>query len=70
MACAAGDWPVDGVPAAVAAWLDDGAFSRWVLGELPRLDQLAAAACEVVPPSVARRVRAVLSTWELPIDSS
>ncbi|MEY2453049.1 MAG: hypothetical protein QOD92_2623 [Acidimicrobiaceae bacterium] len=70
MACAAGDWPVDGVPAAVAAWLDDGAFSRWVLGELPRLDQLAAAACEVVPPSVARRVRAVLSTWELPIDST
>jgi hypothetical protein len=70
MACAAGDWPVDGVPAAVAEWLDDGAFSRWVLGELPQLDQLAAAVFEVVPPSIARRVRAALQAWELPFGSS
>ena len=70
LACAAGDWPVDGVPADVAEWLDDGAFSRWVLGELPRLDQLAGAVCEVVPPSVARRVRAVLHAWQLPLESS
>jgi hypothetical protein len=70
LACAAGDWPVEGVPAYVAAWLDDGAFSRWVLGELPSVAQLAAAVCEIVPPSVARRVRAVLQTWQLPLDSS
>jgi hypothetical protein len=65
MECAAGDWPVDGVPAHVAEWLDDGAFSRWVLGELPDLEQLTAAACEVVPPSVRRRLRATLRSWEL-----
>jgi hypothetical protein len=70
VACAAGDWPVEGVPADVAEWLDDGAFSRWVLGELPSLEQLAAAACDVVPPSVARRLRAVLTTWELPLGAS
>jgi hypothetical protein len=65
VACAAGEWPVDGVPAAVAEWLDDGAFSRWVLGEFPPLDQLVVAACEVVPPSVRRRLRAALRSWSL-----
>jgi hypothetical protein len=65
MACAAGEWPVEGVPAEVAEWLDDGAFSRWVLGEFPPLDQLVAAACEVVPPSVRRRLRAALRAWQL-----
>lgn len=65
LACAAGEWPVDSVPSEVAHWLDDGAFSRWVLGEFPPLDQLAAAACEVVPPSVRRRLRATLRSWQL-----
>ena len=65
LACAAGEWPVESVPSDVAAWLDDGAFSRWVLGEFPPLDQLAAAACEVVPPSVRRRLRATLRSWHL-----
>jgi len=65
LACAAGEWPVDGVPAEVAEWLDDGAFSRWVLGEYPPLDQLLAAACEVVPPSVRRRLRAAVRSWSL-----
>ncbi|MEY2421613.1 MAG: hypothetical protein QOI95_1680 [Acidimicrobiaceae bacterium] len=60
LACAAGEWPVDGVTPEVAEWLDDGAFSRWVLGAFPPLEQLAAAALEVVPPSVARRLRAAL----------
>lgn len=70
MACAAGEWPVDGVPADVAEWLDDGAFSRWVLGAFPGLDQLAAAACEVLPPSIGRRVRAALRAWQLPVGAS
>jgi hypothetical protein len=65
LACAAGEWPVDGVPADVAEWLDDGAFSRWVLGTFPALDQLAGAACEVVPTSVRRRLRAALRSWQL-----
>jgi hypothetical protein len=64
-ACAAGEWPVDDVPPDVAAWLDDGAFSRWVLGSSPPLDQLAAAVRDVVPPSVMRRIRAALQAWQL-----
>jgi hypothetical protein len=64
-ACAKGEWPVDDVPADVAAWLDDGAFSRWVLGGFPPIDQLARAVSATLPPSVARRVRAVLRGWEL-----
>src|SRR4051794_2705590 len=43
--CVAGRWPVDGVSPEVARWLDDGAFSRWVMGTLPPLDQLTVAAC-------------------------
>jgi hypothetical protein len=65
IACAAGEWPVEGVPAEVAEWLDDGAFSRWVLGAFPPLDQLTAVASEVVPPSVRRRLRATLRSWLL-----
>ena len=65
LACAAGEWPVDGVPAEVAEWLDEGAFSRWVLGAFPALDQLVGAASEVVPPSVRRRLRATLRSWQL-----
>jgi hypothetical protein len=70
MACAAAEWPVDGVPPEVAEWLDDGAFSRWVLGAFPPVDQLASAVVEVVPPSVARRLRAALRAWQLPVGAS
>ncbi|MEY2449782.1 MAG: hypothetical protein QOH79_3258 [Acidimicrobiaceae bacterium] len=70
LACAAGEWPVEGVPAEVAGWLDDGAFSRWVLGAFPPLEQVAAAALEVVPPPVARRLRAALQSWQLPYGPS
>ena len=64
--CAAGEWPVDDVTPAVADWLDDGAFSRWVLGGFPPIEQLAQAACAAVPPSVARRLRGALRGWQLP----
>jgi hypothetical protein len=65
LACAAGEWAVDDVPADVAGWLDDGAFSRWVLGAYPSLDQLLAAACEVVQPSIRRRLRGAVHSWSL-----
>lgn len=65
LACASGEWPVDDVPADVAEWLDDGAFSRWVLGSYPPLDQLVPAVCAVVSPSVRRRVRGALRSWAL-----
>ena len=67
-ACAAGDWPVDDITPAVAGWLDDGAFSRWVLGGFPPLPALTQAVTATTPPSVARRVRAALRGWHLPFE--
>lgn len=64
-ACAAGDWPVDDVRPDVAAWLDDGAFSRWVLGGFAPVEHLADAVCAEVAPSVARRVRGALQAWRV-----
>ena len=64
-ACSAGEWPVADIPADVAAWLDDGSFSRWVLGGYPPLAHLADAAADLLPPSLRRRLRAVLRTWGL-----
>ena len=64
-ACAAGEWPVDDIAPHVAAWLDDGSFSRWVLGGYPPLSQLADAACDLVPPSLRRRLRGALRSWGL-----
>jgi hypothetical protein len=68
-ACAAGDWPVDDIPPAVAAWLDDGAFSRWLLGSFPPFDQFAGAVADALPPSLRTRFRAVLREWQLPMPS-
>jgi hypothetical protein len=65
VACAAGDWPVDDLPSSVAAWLDDGSFSRWVLGGFPAIAELSGAAAAVLRPSDARRVRAALRAWGL-----
>jgi len=64
-ACSAGSFTFDGVPAGVARWLDDGAFSRWVMGSYPPLDQLVTAVCELLAPPLASRLRAVLHEWGL-----
>jgi hypothetical protein len=64
-ACATGRLDYDCVPPAVARWLDDGAFSRWVLGTYPPLDALAEAVCESLAPPLAERVRDVLREWGL-----
>jgi hypothetical protein len=63
--CSAGRWSVEGVPPAVAGWLDDGAFGRWSTGSFPPRDELTAAACELLSPPLARRVRTVLREWGL-----
>ena len=65
MACAAGEWPVDDVAPDVAAWLDDGSFSRWVLGGYPPIADLADATCELLTPSLRRRLRGMLRSWGL-----
>jgi hypothetical protein len=62
---AAGRNQVDSIPPRVARWLDDGAYSRWVLGMYPPLHELAAAVTELVPSSAARRLRSVLDAWGL-----
>jgi hypothetical protein len=41
--------------AAIAAWMDEGSFSRWVLGALPGVEELAAAARAYLLPPAARR---------------
>ena len=64
-ACAAGEWPVDDIPAEAAEWLDDGSFSRWVTGGYPPIEQVAGAVNELLPPSLRRRLRGVLRSWEL-----
>ncbi len=64
-ACATGEWPVDHIEPEVAEWLDDGAFSRWVLGGFPPLPVLVQAVGATTPPSVSRRVRAALRGWNL-----
>jgi hypothetical protein len=63
--CGAGRWDVDGVSPAVARWLDDGAFGRWLLGAFPDRDDLTDAACELLRPELRRRLRAVLREWGL-----
>ena len=56
---------IEPIPPAVARWLDDGAYSRWVLGTYPPLPELAAAVCELLPPETAERLRSVLDEWGL-----
>jgi hypothetical protein len=63
--CSAGRWDIEGVPAAVARWLDDGAFSRWLTGAFPPRSHLTTAACELLRPELGRRLRAVLREWGL-----
>lgn len=60
-ACAAGVWPTPEVEADVAGWLDEGAFSRWVLGAYPELHDLRALAADLLPAAVARDVETALS---------
>jgi hypothetical protein len=40
----------------VAAWMDEGMFSRWVLGDLPPLEVLIEKSRQFLEPSAARRL--------------
>jgi hypothetical protein len=51
------------LPPEILDWMDDGIFSRWVLGGLPELTDLRATAAEVLPSRVADRVDDVLRAW-------
>ena len=45
---------------AVAAWMDEGMFSRWMLGRVPPLDQLTGALRAYLTPSAADRLESAL----------
>lgn len=64
-ACAEGVWECDDVPPDVAAWLDDGAFSRWVMGSFPSIDTLALDALHLLTPTARQRAHAALIEWKL-----
>lgn len=50
---------------AVAAWMDDGMFARWVLGGLAPLPLLLGECAVHLSPDVLRRVRRALRAWNL-----
>lgn len=55
-----GGWPERNVSREEAAWLDDGAFARWVLSSLPPVPHLVAEMRRVLRPSDVRRCLQVL----------
>jgi hypothetical protein len=64
-ACAAGVWEHPELDPETAAWLDDGAFARWVLGACPELDELRNAVGVLLDPTVLAIVDAALSSWRV-----
>jgi hypothetical protein len=54
-----------GVPAELAAWMDDGMFARWALARVPTLPSLLQACAGTVSPAVLQRVRRALRAWNL-----
>jgi hypothetical protein len=63
--CASGALPVEWLPAELAAWMDDGIFSRWMLEGLTPTDDLLAALGDLLPAGLTDRVRSVLERWNL-----
>lgn len=55
-----GRWEVPGLTPTDAAWLDDGAFSRWALAGRSPLPRLVAALAGVIGPAHARRCARVV----------
>jgi hypothetical protein len=53
-------WLADQLPPGLAAWMDDGMFSRWLLDGHRSLDELLVSIRSVLSPSAARRVRQAL----------
>ncbi len=51
----------------VAAWMDEGMFSRWVLGGMASYDHLLDEARRSMTEEAFRQVRRLLRTWGLPV---
>ena len=54
---------IGGVEMAAAAWMDDGMFSRWVLGQHLDLTELVADLHELLPAATTDRIDACLDAW-------
>lgn len=59
-----GDTAVLGVTPAAAAWMDDGMFSRWVVGRFPAREDLDDLLTATLPPFTFRRIERVLAAWD------
>jgi len=57
--------PLCGVPCPTAAWFDDGSFARYVVGGYGPIDELRADVEELLAPSTAKQLAAVLDQWPL-----
>jgi hypothetical protein len=69
-AVAAGSPSIRDLDEATAAWLDDGAFSRWALGAYPDLPELLRTIDAVLSPPVAAAIHAtVAAAGSLPSDA-
>jgi hypothetical protein len=63
--CAAGEWPVPGIPPSLAAWMDDGMFARWAMFAYPALDVLFDDLDVLLAPDVHARIATTLTRWRL-----
>lgn len=63
-ACAEGTGPVFGLPPEIAAWMDDGIFSRSVLDSFPPRTELRAVLEHHLAPSLLRRIDAVVTAHD------
>lgn len=64
-AAAAGEWAVDDLDPAAAAWMDDGMFARWVTAGFPTVDDYLTELAELLPAPVLDEVTATLRAWSL-----
>jgi len=48
-------------PQAIADWMDDGMYARWLLSSFPALDDLLDACDNLLPEALAERVRTTVA---------
>jgi len=54
------DWMGHLIPSALAGWMDEGMFARWLLGEVPSLESVTLAAQEIMDPGVWHQIATVI----------
>jgi hypothetical protein len=64
--CARNEWPMTGIDAGDAAWMDAGMFSRWALEPYPELFDVLEDLSVLLPPDSAYRVWRTVDAWTLP----